>query len=49
VGDRVVIGCGGYVTKEKQDAHRTGVVVACPFKAVEPYGPVPKKGSWYPL
>ena len=43
VGDRVLLGCGGYVTPAKGDAgpYRPGVVVTRPFKDVKPYTPEP--------
>jgi hypothetical protein len=45
VGDRVLIGCGGYITpaQEKPEEYRTGVVVVRPFQVVPSYAPEPKE------
>ena len=45
VGDRVVLGCGGYWTpaNEKQEGYRLGLVEIKKFAAVEPYTPETKK------
>jgi hypothetical protein len=46
VGDRALVGCGGYVTPAKpvggKEEERQGVVVIRPFTNVEPYRPEPK-------
>lgn len=44
IGDRVLIGCGGYSTgTESEEAYRLGVVVVRPFKGIENYTPEGKK------